>query len=180
MKKMKLSEIKIHNSFAESIPSEEKMEECRYNWRMYHRQDRYIVVDNDNILVDGYCMYLVLMEHKEEYAEVKIWHCKKKRWVRKNVKDWEAPRYVNNPTIYVYGVHPNSKNIKRYIWRVPETWNDWADNLQIGDIVMCATKFGCSPVVIEKISMLDKCPVNFKVKKVCNKKIIRNGMVLEL
>ena len=93
---MKLSEIKIKESFANTTPSEEKMDECRYNWRMYGKQDRYVVVDHNNALIDGYCMYLILMEHKEEYAKVKISHCKKKRWYRKNTKDWVIPKYKDN------------------------------------------------------------------------------------
>ena len=88
MRRMKLSDIKIKESFANTTPSEEKMNECRYNWRMFNKQDRYIVIDHNNVLIDGYVMYKVLMEHKEEYAEVKISHCRKKRWERKNTKDW--------------------------------------------------------------------------------------------
>lgn len=79
MRRMKLSEIKIKESFSNTTPSEEKMDECRHNWRMYGKQDRYIVVNHDNELIDGYIQYLILVEHKEEYAEVKISHCRKKR-----------------------------------------------------------------------------------------------------
>lgn len=179
MKKMKLSEIKISESFSNTIPSTDKMNECREFWRMYGCQDRYIVVDHDNTLIDGYIMYKVLMEHKEEYAEVKFSHCRKKRWERKNTKNWVIPRYKNNPTTYIFGVHLNSKDERTYTWRVPESWNRWADNVQIGDTVMCATKFGYSPVIVSKIEILDKCPIDIPVKKVCNKKIRRNGMFVE-
>ena len=177
---MKLSDIKIKESFANITPSEEKMNECRYNWRFYKKQDRYIVVDHDNTLIDGYIMYKVLMEHKEEYAEVKISHCRKKRWERKNTKDWVTPRYKDNPTTYVYGTHPNSKDERCYMWRVPESWTGWADNLQIGDIILCATKYGYAPVVVNKIEILDKCPIDISVKKVCNRQIRRNGLVVEI
>ena len=60
---MKLSEIKISEAFANSIPSEEKMNECRNNWNQWNRQDRYIVVNSDNVLIDGYSKYLVLKEN---------------------------------------------------------------------------------------------------------------------
>lgn len=180
MRRMRLSEIKISESFANTTPSEEKMNECRYNWRFYKKQDRYIVVDHNNVLIDGYVMYKVLMEHKEEYAEVKISYCRKKRWERKNTKDWLVPRYKDNPTTYIYGTHPNSKDTKTYMWRVPESWNGWVDNVQIGDTVMCATKNGYAPVVVNKIEILDKCPIDIPVKKVCNKQIRRNGMVVEI
>lgn len=180
MRRMKLSDIKIKESFANTTPSEEKMMECRYNWRMYGKQDRYIVVDHNNALIDGYCMYLTLMEHKEKYAEVKISHYRKKRWERKNTKDWTTPRYNDNPTTYIYGTHPNSKDTNTYMWRVPESWTSWTDNIQIGDTIMCATKFGYSPVVVNKIEILDKCPIDIPVKKVCRKEIRRNGIVVEI
>ena len=180
MRRMKLSDIKISEAFANSVPSEEKMNECRNNWNQWHRQDRYIVVNSDNVLIDGYIQYLILMEYKEEYAEVKISNRRKKRWERKNIKDWVAPRYKDNPTTYIYGYHPNSKDIKTYMWRVPESWNGWADNVQIGDMVMCTTKFGYAPVIVNKIEILDECPIDIPVKKVCNKKIKRNGIVLEI
>ena len=66
------------------------------------------------------------------------------------------------------------------MWRVPESWTSLADNVQIGDIVMCATKFGYAPVVVSKIEILDKCPIDIPVKKVCNRQIRRNGLVVEL
>ena len=180
---MKLSDIKISEEFANTIPSEKKMNECRYNWRFYKKQDRFIVVDHNNVLIDGYIMYLTLMEHKEEYAEVKISHCKKKRWKRKNIEDWNTPRYRENPTTYIYGMHYNiakGEFSKEYMWRVPESWGDWADNIQIGDIIMCATKNGYAPVVVSRIETLDKCPVEFRVKRVVKKQIRRDDCVVEL
>lgn len=180
MRKMKLSEIKIKESFANTTPSEEKMNACRYNWRMFDKQDRYIIVDHNNVLIDGYCMYLVLMEHKEEYAEIKISHCRNERWERKNTKDWLVPRYKDNPTTYIFGTHPNSNCQREFVWRVPESWPGFADSIQLGDTIMCATKFGYAPVVVSKIEILDKPPIDLPIKKVCNKKIRRNGMVVEI
>lgn len=180
MKRMKLSDIKINEAFANTTPSEEKMNECRYNWRMYSKQDRFIVVDHNNVLIDGYVMYKVLMEHKEEYAEVKISNRRKKRWERKNIKDWVVPRYKDNPTTYIYGTHPNSNCQREFVWRVPESWIGFSDNIEVGDTVLCATKFGYSPVVVSRIEILDKPPIDIPIKKVCRKEIRRNGMVVEL
>lgn len=180
MRRMKLSDIKISESFANTTPSEEKMNECRYNWRMYSKQDRYIVVDHNNVLIDGYVMYKVLMEHKEEYAEVKISNRRKKRWKRKNIKDWVTPRYKDNPTTYIFGTHPNSNCTKEFCWRVPESWTGFTDNIQIGDTVLCATKFGYAPVVVSRVEVLDKPPIDLPIKKVCKKEIRRNGVAVEL
>ena len=60
---MKLSDIKISSAFAETVPSEKKMKECRDNWNTFERQDRWIVVDQNGYLIDGYVMFLVLKEN---------------------------------------------------------------------------------------------------------------------
>ena len=82
MKKVKLSDIKISEKFLETVPNEQKMEECRFNWRYYGKQDRYIVINHNNVLIDGYVQYLVLKEHKEEYAEVKVSNRRKKELIQ--------------------------------------------------------------------------------------------------
>lgn len=178
MRKVKLSEIKIRKSFTETIPSESKMEECRENWKTYHRQDRWIVVDFEGYLIDGYIQYLVLKENNVEEAQVKISNRRKKRWFKKNTSDWDISRYKNNPTTYIYGVHPKDKCNKQYVWRVPESWKDFADNVYVGDIVLCATKFGYSPVIVTKVEVLNKPSIEIPIKKVCNKKIWRNGEIV--
>ena len=173
MKRMKLSDIRISKAFENSIPSEEKLNECRNNWNQWNRQDRYIVVNPDNVLIDGYIQYLVLKENNVEEAEIKISTRRKKRWYRKNVEDWNIPHYRNETTTYVYGVHPNSKCAKEFMWRVPKSWNWFADNVQVGDKIYCNTKFGISPVVVTKVEKLDKCPVDYKVNRVAKNKIIK-------
>ena len=180
MKRMKLSDIKISEAFANSIPSENKMDECRNNWNQWNRQDRYIVVDHNNTLIDGYIQYLVLKENGIEEAKIKISNRRKKHWYRRNVEDRNVPYYRNEATTYVYGVHPNSKDERIYTWRVPKNWTNWADNIQIGDTIICSTKNGCAPVVVNKIEILDKCPIDIPVKKVCSKRIRRNEMVVEI
>ena len=171
MKKIKLSEIKINEAFAKSIPSESKMQECRNNWNMWHRQDRYIVVNHNNVLIDGYIQYLVLKENNVEEADIKISARRKKRWYRKNTKDWDIPHYRNEVTTYIYGVHPNSKSGNEFVWRVPKSWSEagWEDGLEIGDKILVDTKFGIKPVVVTKIEISDKCPVNIPVKRVVNR-----------
>lgn len=179
MRRMKLSGIKISDAFANSIPSESKMQECRNNWNMWHRQDRYIVVDHNNVLIDGYIQYLVLKENNAEEAEIKISTRRKKRWYRKNTKDWDIPHYRNETTTYVYGVHPNSKSGKEFIWRVPKSWTWFANNIRVNDSILCQTKFGVSPVIVTKVETLGKCPINFVVKRVASKEIRRCGYTVE-
>ena len=180
MRKMRLSDIKISEAFANSVPSEKKMNECRNNWNQCNRQDRYVVVNPDNVLIDGYIQYLVLKENGIEEAEVKISTRRKKRWYRKNVEDWNIPHYMNETTTYIYGVHPNSKDTKTYMWRVPNSWTNWADNIQIGDTIICSTKNGYAPVIVNKVEICNECPIDIPVKKVYSKKIRRTGIVVDI
>ena len=170
MKKIKLDYIIIPKLFLESKPSEMKIEKCRNKWRKYNKQPKLLVINEDNVLVDGYIQYLVLKELGHEEGNYIVKHENKK----------EKSSYRNTRTTYIFGVHPNSKDTKTYMWRVPESWNGWADNIQIGDAIMCATKFGYAPVVVNKIEILDECPIDIPVKKVCSKKIRRNGIVVEI
>ena len=46
----------MRDAFANSIPRVEKRNDCRNNWNLWNRQDRYIVVNPNNVLIDGYIM----------------------------------------------------------------------------------------------------------------------------
>jgi hypothetical protein len=65
------------------------------------------------------------------------------------------------------------------MWRIPKSWTWMQENIQVGDIVLCAAKRGISPVQVTRIEVLDVCPVDMVVKKVVDKEIRRNGMVVE-
>lgn len=171
MKYLKLSDIYIKESFANSIPKEEKIEECRRFWNTYHKQDRYIVVNNRHTLVDGYIQYLVLKENNVEVAEVHFSNKKKGKWIRKE------KTYRESKTNYIYGIHPNSNDHKERVWRIPNSWwNGWADSLNIGDMLMVKTKYGLAPIRITKIEKSNICPVGIPVKTVVRK--IRNEEVI--
>lgn len=174
MKHMKLTDIKIKDSFLNSIPTEEKVNACRQHWDESHEQDRYIVVNHDNYLIDGYIQYLVLKENDVDSAEVKISDKKRKRWSRKNihfkVQKSNKTNYRECETTYVYGIHPKSKSTKERVWRVPNSWwNGWADSFNIGDMMLVHTKHGLAPIEITKIEGLSKCPVDIPVKTVVRK-----------
>lgn len=69
---MKVEDIIVRESFLNTIPKENKMKECRDYWKENQKQDRYIVVDRNNVLVDGYIQYLVLKENGIEEAKIRI------------------------------------------------------------------------------------------------------------
>ena len=55
----------------------------------------------------------------------------------------------------------------------------FSENVQVGDSILCQTKFGIAPVIVTKVEVLDKCPVDFRVKKVAKCMIRRDGYTVE-
>lgn len=170
---VKLSSIKIPKSYAVTTPSEKKVKTKRKKYRK--GKLRAITINTDGFLINGYINYLILKENNVEDAEVNIVDIKKND--NRNVSE----SYRNIKTTYIYGKHPNNKSEKIYIWRIPnkENWMKFSETVLPDDLIFCKTKFGCSPVIVQAIQTLDKCPVEFPVKKVLSKKIIRNGKGLE-
>lgn len=169
MKKINLSEIIIPKMFLQSNPSETKMERYRNKWSKYNKQPKPLIVDEDNVLIDGYIQYLVLKELGYEEGNYLVRHESKK----------EKSSYRDTLTTYVYGVHPNSNCTKEFVWRVPKSMTWFVENIQVGDSILCQTKFGIAPVVVTKVETLDKCPVDFCVKRVAKCMIRRDGVAIE-
>lgn len=148
------------------------MNECRNNYLTSGKQDRYIVVRHNGDLIDGYIMFLILKELNIDEVEIKISEKRKKRWCRKDNNRLKR-------TTYIYGVHPSVKytsgHSKEYVWRVPNSWIGWADDLLPGDVIYADTKNGVVPVVVSRIECLDRCPVDFRIKKVIGKIKIEEG-----
>lgn len=170
---VKLSSIKIPKSYVVTTPSEKKVKTKRKKYRK--GKLRAITINTDGFLINGYINYLILKENNVEDAEVNIVDIKKND--NRNVSE----SYRNIKTTYIYGKHPNNKSEKIYIWRIPnkENWMKFSETVLPDDLIFCKTKFGCSPVIVQAIQTVDKCPVEFPVKKVLSKKIIRNGKGLE-
>lgn len=174
MKKIKLSEIKITSTFKNTTPNPEKVQKYREYFEENQKQSKPILLDYNNVLRDGYIQYLILKENDIEEATI----IRKKK--HKRLKDSKpTPAYKNNETTYIFGTHPNSNCVNEFCWRVPESWIGWVDNIEIGDTILCKTKFGFSPVVVSRIENLGECPVDFPVKRVAKREIRRNGMVVE-
>ena len=175
MKTIKLSEIKITNAFKETTPNPQKIQGYRDYYEKYGKQAKPILVDYKNILRDGYIQYLILKENGIEEATI----IRKKKHKRLNERKI-TPSYKNSNTTYIFGTHPNSNCTKEFVWRVPASWETWAENVEIGDTILCQTKFGFSPVVVSRVEVLDKPPVDIRVKRVAKREIRRNGMIVEL
>ena len=87
------------------------------------------------------------------------------------------PKYKTQSTTYVYGIHNN--NSKEYVWRVPAKWKDFSQNVQVGDLIQVTTKYGVKRVLVSRIEVLDVPPHDDVIKKVKNKQIKRDGVVMK-
>lgn len=123
--KMNLSEIKIPESFESSVPSLYKYEKCCRYYKETGNQDRYIVVDEKNVLVDGYIMYLVLKSHNVESCDAKRITLRKHKYTDRQRKRYgrlvppeKVLTYKEKPTVYIYGKHPNGIIDKEYVWSI--------------------------------------------------------------
>lgn len=150
IKFMKISEIKITDAFKSSCPNEIKVNKCRDYWNKHQTQSKIIVVNKNNVLVDGYIQYLVLKENNVMLAEVNEVACQ------------------NQFTTYIYGIHQNG-NGKEYVWKVPKFWKGWENDLLPGDSILVKTKYGIKEIIITKIEWLDECPIDKKVENVYKK-----------
>ena len=107
-------------------------------------------------------------KHRTDCPELQTFLSKKEKSSDRNI-----------PTTYIYGKHPNSNCDKEFMWRVPKSMTWFSENVQVGDSLLCQTKFGIAPVIVTKIEVLDKCPVDFRVKKVAKCMIRRDGYTVE-
>ena len=125
--------IKIPRKFSASNPNEDKLAACRRFYRINHRLNRDIVVDENMELKDGYIGYLILKENHVSTVAVR----------QKN---------FSRITI-VYGVHPGVE--KEYCWRIiDETENK--QNLRVGSHAIVRTRFGDVEVLVTKIESVTK------------------------
>lgn len=169
--KRKLSEIKIRDAFKETQPAEHKMEECRNYWNKNHKQDRYLVVNKDGYLIDGYVQYLILKENNIYEADVQMSNKLRKKWKCMKNKD----TYRNQLTTYIYGKHPGDEKKKIYIWRVPngDSWKEFKQNVKPDDMIFCYSKKRTAPVIVTDVVTTKECPVIYPVNKVASKNIVK-------
>lgn len=131
---MNIEDIKISDQFLASHPSSEKMERVEKYWLLTNHQDKPIILDKNGYLVDGYTRYLIMKRNGA--TQVRI--------VRKN-----------QPVALIKCVHvySNGTTSQEYTWEIRrnKNWKPFLENLQVGDFVMCATKYGYSPVKITQV-----------------------------
>lgn len=156
-----INEIIIPKEFENSTPNGYKIEQCRRIYENHNIYDRKIIIDSQNVLIDGYIMYLVLKEQGCENIYVQI--------SNRKYKYNKTSRYRHEWTYYVFAKHCDKNGQvhgKTYVWRMPndEKWNIWASTLKVGDIVKLPGRDrGYSWGVILDIAPYGDCPFQFNV-----------------
>ncbi len=120
-----------------------------------------IKLKKNNQLQNGYITYLIL---KEKYGEDYLVDVEKEE---------DISSYKNRPTLYVYGKHPNPKNPKmnkEYVFRVKGNIIPYKD-LAAGEYVLVQTKYGLAPLQVTKCEILDRPPIEGRIK-IVKRKII--------
>lgn len=180
--KMKLSEIKIPTDFESGTPNASKYEKCENYYNKTGNQDRYIVVDEKNVLVDGYIMYLVLKSHDVEYGDAKRLTLRKHKYTDRQRNEYgklvpleKVISYKEKPTVYIYGKHPNGIIDKEYVWRLPKSKENMYDVLLPGDLIYCSTKNGIAPAIVTRVEKRDSWDTDL----ICLRIIVRNGELLK-
>ena len=130
-------------------PKQFKMEKCRAYYRKNHKLDRDIIIDDNHVLLDGYCAYLVLMENGVKEADVVI---------------SDVSKYQDHCTTYVYGKHEG--NDKVYVWRVtPRT--KCVEVLKPGIEALVRSSYGLMKVVrVVDVKSSNIPPVSGRIKEV--------------
>lgn len=141
-----MSDIIIPEDFKKTKPSKKKMVQCREFDCKNGYIDKDIIVNEYNILRDGYIRYLVLLENNVDMVEVST-----------------LATYRNISTTYVYGKHYALG--KEYVWRLTKRTKN-KEALAVGKIARVNANGKLCTVEITKIEVLDRPPVNTRVKKV--------------
>lgn len=146
-----LSNITVPEMFLESLPSiiKTRIIEKKYADGIDIGKD--IEIDPYGNLVDGYIRYVVLVNHGCKYADVTV--------VKSNNYNEHKPKSV----IYVFAKHYEKG--KLYVWKLTNRTRH-KNLLEIGAPVLVATKNGKAKVIVEKIELLDKPPIDINVRRV--------------
>lgn len=147
IRRIKIEDIIIQKRFKTKRPGKEKIEECEKYYKEHGEVDKLVLVNRDNVLLDNYIRYLVLLENNIKEIEV---------------EEIDVNHYHPNTT-YVYGLHP-VKN-KEYVWRLPYK-ADFADKVIPGSKVLVSTNHGVQKIEVTRIETLDIPPINLPIKKV--------------
>ena len=167
--KVKIDKIKISDKFKKYKPKDYNVQKHLDKFvNNDYKQYENIVVDDNYVLVDSYIQYLLCKEYGIEEVDIVIRHID-------NRDDHNPEFYKTQVCTYVYGVHLNGNMEREYVWRVPLSWYNF--HVEIGDKIMCRTKYGLQPVIVTRVETVDNPPREGIIRKVarsCEQDVICN------
>lgn len=139
-----LTAIVIPQQYANSHPAKKKLATCAAWYQLHGILDRMLVIDQDNILIDGYVGYLTLLKAGVTHYIVER-------------------RVVGKRIAYIGGRHPN--NPKMYYWEVTKR-TDNVDALRPGNYALVHTKHGNTAVKIVLVAQAIEPPIDLPLSHV--------------
>lgn len=139
--RIKFDDIIINDSYKATKPSEKKLAECKAAYEE-GVLDRDIVVNERNVLTDGYVLYCVMKEAGYK-GDVDVVVAKSK-------------------TTYVFGKHNNDD--KERVWYINMSFTKVKE--KIGHLAQVETSNGINTIMITRVERLSEPPVKGEIRKV--------------
>ena len=139
--KINFDDIVISNKFKASTPSKDKMDKCTAAYKQ-GVMDRDLVLDNNDVLIDGYVLYCVL-KNAGFKGEVEV-------------------KYPNRYHTYVFGRH--YENDKERVWGTKLPYEQVKES--VGQKALVSTKNGVAPITVTRVEQLEKPPYDGCIRKV--------------
>lgn len=154
---IKFNDIIISENFLQHPPSDKKYEMHLKFLEKHGYFKKSIIVDENGVLIDGYCTYLLGLQFPERLNEIYI--------LSKNQANF---------CTYIYGIHKkpvqNAQKPKEYVWKIVQNnkkMSDYCDkHILPGDLAVVDTKFGEKVVIVTKIVKSQTKPIKKPIKKV--------------
>ena len=145
LKDFQIKDSIITEDFKNTTPGSRKMERAEYRYQQTGGLPVNIVVNDDNVLIDGYITYLLAVQHGIEQTDV----------YRGCAEFVEAVHYAGST--------------RAYMWRVPLWLNGL---LEVGDYIIVPTTRGVKRVKVSRVirqQYLDQTRRIKNVIKKCNR-----------
>jgi hypothetical protein len=143
---MKLTDITIPESFQKTKPSAEKLTACRKYYEENGKLPKPVVIDDHNVLVDGYIGYLTLLDLGVEETE-------------------PAHGEFQPTTVYVFGKH--TPDGKEYVWYAPI--GKHIGYIKEGDTILVKTKYGRKPITVTRVERRKDSPSEGIIRPIIKK-----------
>lgn len=133
---IEMNKVIISKAFKSTYPKSHKLENVRNYFEHYGELDKPIVINNSNVLVDGYVRYLIALEYGLDV--IPFVYVQEYKEYNNNILD--------NPVPFITGVFEDGN--KEYVWK-----NDKNIPIEIGDKVEVRS-WNCQKKRVDKMIVI--------------------------